>query len=92
MRWLASITDSIDMNLSNFWKCWRTEKVGVLYSVELQKIGHNLGTEQHDENDIIFDISSKRCCMSSQNWSTSASSTSMVAALSWITVMLNGLP
>ena len=33
------------------------------------KVGHNLGTEQHDEKDIFFGISSKRYCMSSYNFS-----------------------
>ena len=37
-------------------------------------------------------VSSKRCCRSSQNHSTSAFSVLLVGALTWITVILNGLP
>ena len=40
----------------------------------------------------ILGVSSRRSCRSSQNCSTSASSALMVEALTWITVILNGLP
>ena len=30
MRWLESITDSVDMNLSKLGRQWRTEEPGVL--------------------------------------------------------------
>jgi len=30
MRWLDSITDSIDMNFNKLWETWRTEEPGVL--------------------------------------------------------------
>ena len=30
LRWLDSITDSMDMNLSKLWSQWRTEEPGVL--------------------------------------------------------------
>ena len=47
MRWLDSITDSMDMNLSKLWeRQWRTDKPGVLQSRGLQKVGHDLATEQ----------------------------------------------
>ena len=45
----------------------------------------------YDEKDIIFGISS-RSCRSSYNQSTLASSASVVETLTWITVMLTGLP
>ena len=46
-RWLDSITDSMDMNLSKLWeRQWRTDKPGVLQSRGLQKVGHDLATEQ----------------------------------------------
>ena len=36
MRWLVGITDSMDMNQSNFGSCWWTGKPGVLQSMGLQ--------------------------------------------------------
>ena len=36
MRWLDSITYSMDMNLSKFWEYWRTEEPGMLQSMRLQ--------------------------------------------------------
>ena len=46
MRWLDSITDSIDMNLNQLWETVRTEEPGVPQSMESQRIRHNLLTEQ----------------------------------------------
>ena len=52
MRWLGSITDSMDMNLSKLREReekdreWRTEKPGLLQFMGLQRVGHNSVTEQ----------------------------------------------
>ena len=46
----------------------------------------------YDEKEIIFGVSYRRFCRSSQNWSTSASSASVVGTKTQIIVMLNGLP
>jgi len=43
MRWLDNITNSMDINLSNFQE---TEEPGVLQSMGLQRVGHHLATEQ----------------------------------------------
>ena len=50
MRWLDNITDSVDMNLSKFCKivkdreAWRAAVQGWL-----QRVGHNLATEQQQQ-------------------------------------------
>ena len=46
MRWLDSITDSMDMNLSKLREIVRTEEPGVLQSMGLQRVRHNLTTKQ----------------------------------------------
>ena len=37
MRWLDGITDSVDVNLNNSRRQWRTEEPGVLQSTGLQE-------------------------------------------------------
>ena len=46
MRWLDGITDSIDMRLGELQEFVRTGRPGVLQSMGLQRIGHNLVAEQ----------------------------------------------
>ena len=46
MRWLDSLTDSMDMSLSKLRERWRTGKPGVLQSMESQRVGHDWATEQ----------------------------------------------
>jgi len=52
MRWLDSITDSMDMNLSKFWK-WRIEEPGMLRSMGSQRVGRSLATEQQQQQGNI---------------------------------------
>ena len=40
-RWLDGITDSLDMSLSKLWEMVKGRKIGVLQSMESQRIRHN---------------------------------------------------
>ena len=46
MRWLDRIINSIEMNLTNSRKQWRTEGSVTLKSIWLQSAGHDLATQQ----------------------------------------------
>ena len=48
MRWLGSITDSTDMNLSKLWETVKARRLACWQSMELQRVGHNLATEQQE--------------------------------------------
>ena len=46
MRWLDGITDSMDMGLSKLWEMVKDRDPGVLQSMGLQRVGHDIATEQ----------------------------------------------
>ena len=46
MRWLDSITDSMDMTSSKLREVVKTGKLGLLQSMGLQRVGCDLVTEQ----------------------------------------------
>ena len=46
VRWLDSINDSMDINLRNSGRWWRTGKPGLLQSMRLQRVGNDLATER----------------------------------------------
>ena len=46
MRWLDSMTDSVDINLSKLLKIVKYREPGVLQSMESQRVRHDLVTEQ----------------------------------------------
>ena len=49
MKWLDSITDSMDMNLSKLQQIVEDRGAGVLQSMGLQRDGHDLGSEQQQQ-------------------------------------------
>ena len=44
MRWLNSITYSMDMNLSKLWEIVKDREPGVLQSMGSQRVKHDLAT------------------------------------------------
>ena len=46
IRWLDGFTNAMDMSLSNSGRQWKTGKPGMLQSMGLQRVRHNLATEQ----------------------------------------------
>ena len=58
MRWLDSIIDSMDMNLSQLWEIAETEEPGVLQSIGSQRVGHGRMTEQQNFTSSLFERTS----------------------------------
>ena len=47
VRWLDSVTDSMDMILSQLQEAVEDREPGVLQSMGSQRVGHSLASEQH---------------------------------------------
>ena len=53
MKWLNSITHSVDVTLSKFWEIMEDRKSGMLQFMGLQRVRHNLVTEQQQQQSIL---------------------------------------
>ena len=52
MKWLDGIMDSIDTSVNKLWERVKDRKPGVLQSVGLQRVGHNLATAQNQAQNL----------------------------------------
>ena len=53
MRWLDSITDSMDMNFSKHWEIVEDIGACMLQSMGSQKVGHNFGLNNNNILGIV---------------------------------------
>ena len=74
MRWLDSITDSMDMNLSKARRQWKTGKPGMLQSLGSQRVRHDWATEKQPPPLYTY----KTCSKTKLKWAKWKSETEML--------------
>ena len=87
LRCLDGITDSTDMSLGNLWDTVKDREAGVLQSVELQRVRHNLATEQQQtirDESLVQSLSRVRLFVTP--WTACQASLSITS--SWILLRL----
>ena len=67
-RWLDSITDSMDINLRNSRRQWKTGEPGVLQSMGSQKVRCDLATEQQIKTNIAIFLNYGFLWVYAQEW------------------------
>ena len=68
MRWLDSITDSMDMCLNKLREIVKDKKSGMLNSMGSQRIGHNWAMEKQDDPTICLCTSWRRLLYNSKSY------------------------
>ena len=61
MRWLASITNSMDMNLSKLQKIVKDEEPGMLQSMGSERVRHDLVAEQQITITVLVTLLQNIC-------------------------------
>ena len=68
MRWLHGITNSVDMNLGKLQETVRNRETSELQSTEMQRVRHDLATEQNNNNGYKIIVKTVECNGRPRTW------------------------